>query len=109
MSFSSDVKKELAERAGTGRHCQLAELSAVIGYAGKVSTYGETLYLQIATENSMLKKKFGLLLRLLFDFKEPKEKLSGEAVLKVLQSVKLWDDAGGCGDGGRAFGSAGLL
>ncbi len=96
MSFSSDVKKELAERAGTGRHCQLAELSAVIGYAGKVSTYGETLYLQIATENSMLKKKFGLLLRLLFDFKEPKEKLSGEAVLKVLQSVKLWDDAGGC-------------
>lgn len=29
MSFSSEVKEELAERIGTARHCRLAELSAI--------------------------------------------------------------------------------
>ena len=51
MSFSSEIKKELAERIGTGRHCQLAELSAVISFTGNISLWGGSLRLKADTES----------------------------------------------------------
>ena len=38
MSFSSEVKQELAEHIDGGRHCELAELAAIICHEGKLST-----------------------------------------------------------------------
>jgi len=35
MSFSSNVKAELMDVCGNARHCQLAELSAIVHFAGK--------------------------------------------------------------------------
>lgn len=95
MSFSSEIKKELAERVGTGRHCQLAELAAVLGFAGNLRASGGGVWLRVETENQMLKKKYGLLLERLFGQKEPEGGLAGEDVLKVLESVKMWDKKAG--------------
>ena len=37
MSFSRDVKEELAKQIPTARHCQIAEIAAIIGLCGKIS------------------------------------------------------------------------
>ena len=36
MSFSSEVKEELAEQITEARHCQLAELAAIISQCGTI-------------------------------------------------------------------------
>ena len=38
MSFSSEVKEELLGRIGSSRHCQLAEIAAIIDAAGLIET-----------------------------------------------------------------------
>ena len=38
MSFSSEVKEELAKHIGKSRHCQLAELAALIAFECRVNT-----------------------------------------------------------------------
>lgn len=63
MSFSSDVREELAKHIGSGRHCQLAELSAMMHFCGQ---YGEnsdgTLRIGFQTENeTVVRKGFTLL------------------------------------------------
>ncbi len=68
MSFSSEVKEELSKRIATSRHCQLAELAAIISCVGYVGTSeaGETvLYLQ--TDNSQVLRKFFTLLKKAFN------------------------------------------
>ena len=52
MSFSATVKEELAEHVGTARHCQLAELAAIIEFYGKVSQDGKHLLFE--TENETI-------------------------------------------------------
>ena len=36
MSFSSEVKTELAKHLGKSRHCQIAELAALIACEGRI-------------------------------------------------------------------------
>ena len=53
MSFSSDVKEELVGHVGTSRHCQLAEIAAIISAIGyvEVSSDGQKkLFLQTDNE-----------------------------------------------------------
>ena len=38
MSFSSEVKEELSHVDGHEIHCMIAELAAIIGLCGKIST-----------------------------------------------------------------------
>ena len=38
MSFSSEVKEELSRHLGKSRHCQIAELAALIAFDGKGSS-----------------------------------------------------------------------
>lgn len=40
MSFSSEVKKELAKRISPARHCQIAELAAIMNFCGE---YGQSM------------------------------------------------------------------
>lgn len=63
MSFSSEVKEELAGHVSSSRHCQLAELSAVICFLGRVEMGGKSgIRLGIQTENeTVLRKCFTLL------------------------------------------------
>ena len=37
MSFSSEVKEELSRQISTARHCQIAEIAAIISMCGGVS------------------------------------------------------------------------
>lgn len=89
MSFSSDVKKELAKQAGKARHCQLAELSAIVSFSGKLSRIDGGLRLTIDSLNAALQEKYQLLLQQLFQTK------NAEA-LTILESVKMWDVPKNC-------------
>lgn len=95
MSFSSEVKQELAGQIGSGRHCRLAEFAAIISYAGKLRVEKGSIMLCLETDNPMLKKKYEKLLSLLFQIEVPEYELTGETVLKVLESVKMWDERTG--------------
>lgn len=91
MSFSGDVKRELATQTNGAGHCQLAELSAIISFAGKMHIGDGDMHLRIETGNSMLKEKYRLLLSMLFAREEPEDGLTGEDALRILESIKMWD------------------
>lgn len=63
MSFSTDVKEELTRHISPARHCQIAELAAMMHFSGQ---YGQTedggLIIGFQTENqAVLRKGFTLL------------------------------------------------
>ncbi len=66
MSFSGEVKKELAKRINTARHCQIAELAALMNFCGgygQRKVDGEARFtLGFQTENeAVVRKGFTLL------------------------------------------------
>lgn len=63
MSFSSEVKAELAKNLSTARHCRIAELAAIISLCGRIKiTQNNDFRLFIYTENiSVARKSFNLL------------------------------------------------
>ena len=63
MSFSSEVKEELSKHINTSRHCQIAELAAIISNFGKVEySEDEGFKLCLLTENvTVIRKGFTLL------------------------------------------------
>lgn len=91
MSFSYEIKKELASHSACARHCQIAELSAIISYAGKIVRTQGDARLKIETGNSMLLDKFKLLLSKIFSMEKAVEEITGSDVLRVLECVKMWD------------------
>lgn len=60
MSFSSEVKEELAKQFGRSRHCQIAELAGILELEGMLDEEGK---LVVSNENSLLQTKYGLLLQ----------------------------------------------
>ena len=64
MSFSSDVKAELAKQFGRSRHCQLAELAGMLEMEGKLDP--DTGRLILDTDNPVLKEKYEVLLKKAF-------------------------------------------
>lgn len=81
MSFSSEVKEELARHLGKSMHCQIAELAALIAFEGKVYV--------AESENQLLREKFDLLIQKLFHIEEIH---SAEDKKRIFSSVKMWDD-----------------
>ena len=51
MSFSSEVKEELAKQFGRSRHCQIAELAGILELEGMLDEEGK---LVVSNENSLL-------------------------------------------------------
>ena len=81
MSFSLEVKEELSKHIGSSRHCQLAEIAAIIDGAGfiKKSESGEiTLYLQ--DDNPLIVRKFFTLLKKAFNI--------GTSILEEVPNIK---------------------
>ena len=72
MSFSSEVKKELFLHVGKSRHCQLAELAALLAWQ---------------TDNELLEEKVRVLLHKLFSVSCLEEDKK-----PVYEAVKMWDD-----------------
>ena len=63
MSFSSEVKNELAKRISPARHCQIAELAAILHFCGQYGRDEKGFYtIGFQTENeAVVRKGFTLL------------------------------------------------
>ncbi|MGN0482698.1 MAG: DNA-binding protein WhiA [Lachnospiraceae bacterium] len=67
MSFSSEVKEELARHSCKARHCQIAELAAAVSFSGKIKSDEGKTCLEIETENVVLARKYFTLLKKTFN------------------------------------------
>lgn len=69
MSFSSDVKEELARIISNSRHCSLAELSAIIGLNGKLyfNEKNDEYTLRLTTENIGVARKYFTIIKKTFN------------------------------------------
>ena len=67
MSFSGDIKDEIAHQLPDDYHCLLAETAAMIHYAGTVGGTAEDGYILLETENVVLAKKYLRLIKKAFD------------------------------------------
>ena len=81
MSFSGTVKEELAAHVSSARHCQLAELAALLLYNGGVCDGGRHLCLD--TENETVARKCFTLLKKTFNI---------ETVMRGRQRLILDDE-----------------
>lgn len=80
MSFSSEVKEELSRHLGKSRHCQIAELAALISFEGKACV--------AESENQLLKEKYELLVKKLL--------LEDNNIQKrIFSAVKMWNEEAG--------------
>lgn len=89
MSFSSDVKTELARQHSKSEHCQVAELAAMIMQEGRISMnpYG----LSFETENPMLMEKYAILMKRAFDIdtQSPIESQDCKKIVEAIQGLYL--------------------
>lgn len=102
MSFSSEVKEELSRQASSSRHCQLAELAALLCFLGRLEAdaQGEPV-LCLQTENEAVIRKCFTLLEKTFKIEgggyniaqQPNIlKYYGKQIPKILQAVKYSAD-----------------
>ena len=98
MSFSGTVKEELATQISPGRHCQLAELAALLHFGGSICEDGRHLCLD--TENEAVARKCFTLFKKTFNIDNVVIKGKGrllpddEAETKVTQALHLAEKAG---------------
>ena len=70
MSFSSDVKEELAGHIARAKHCKIAELSAIISMCATVLMgYDGSYAIKLVTDNLAIAKKFQLYVEDIADVK----------------------------------------
>lgn len=89
MSFSSDIKVELAHRHSKGRHCQIAELAAMIMQEGRIRV--QPYQISFETENPILLEKYALLLKNAFDIdvSKPLKSCDCKRVIDAIQGLYL--------------------
>ena len=80
MSFSARVKEELSHQLSKARHCQIAELAALIAFEGRIPV--------AESENRLLMQKYQLLLAELFQHTDPHGKRSG--CTKILYIIEKY-------------------
>ncbi len=67
MSFSSEAKDEMSRVINTGRHCQIAEIAAIVSLCGNVHISKDDKYMiKVHTENVAVARKFFILLKKTF-------------------------------------------
>ena len=115
MSFSSTVKEELSRQLTTARHCQIAEMAAILSLCGRVKiSASDHFAIAIHTENLAVARKYFTLLKKTFNINtdvsiRQSGKLTGnrtyivavkehEDALRVLQAVKFLDANGEVGE-----------
>ena len=70
MSFSARVKEELSHQLSKARHCQIAELAAILSLCGKIHIDEEDHFsIRIHTENVAVARKYFTLLKNTFNIK----------------------------------------
>ncbi len=111
MSFSSKVKEELSRQLSPARHCQIAEIAAILSLCGRIQISENNRYrVKIHTENEAVARKYFTLLRKTFNIRIDVSIRQGignhknrtctvavthhEDAMRVLQAVKLIDPYG---------------
>ncbi|MCI8308587.1 MAG: DNA-binding protein WhiA [Lachnospiraceae bacterium] len=108
MSFSKDVKEELARQISPARHCRIAEIAAIIIFGGEyVYNPGGRSYVKVSTENLTVGQKYFILLEKTFKIRpEVTVRYSHNAlsyhiavyeaseVESILKAIKVIDDNG---------------
>lgn len=67
MSFSGKVKEELVNVYSSSRHCQLAEIAALMEFCGRIVEEEGRLRIKIQTENKAVAKKYFTLIKKAFN------------------------------------------
>ena len=68
MSFSSRIKEELSRQVAPARHCQIAEIAAILSLCGGIQISGDDRYsIKIHTENVTVARKCFTLLKKTFN------------------------------------------
>ena len=68
MSFSSQIKEELSRQVAPARHCQIAEIAAILSLCGRIQISGDDHYsIKIHTENVTVARKCFTLLKKTFN------------------------------------------
>lgn len=87
MSFSGEVKEELARHISPARHCQIAELAAIMNFCGQYGRDAEGNYtLGFQTENEEVVRKGFTLLEKTYNIKNGVS-LSEQDMQSVLQKL----------------------
>ncbi len=111
MSFSKNVKEELSKQISPARHCQIAEITAILSLCGNISINEKNEYfVKINTENLTVARKYFILIKETFNVSSEilirrnlnlkKTKVytvavrDAEASLKILEATKLIDEDG---------------
>lgn len=115
MSFSSNVKEELSRQLSPARHCQIAELAAILSLCGRIqiSEHDRTC-IKIHTENGPVARKYFTLLKKTFNINTDvsiRQGMGGrkgrmitvgiqrhEDAVRVLRATKLMDKYGQIGE-----------
>lgn len=115
MSFSSQVKEELSRQMSPARHCQIAEIAAILSLCGKIHIdENENYSIRIHTENVAVARKYFTLLKNAFHIRTDisirrnaflkKNRTYAvmvqehEDAVRVLEAAKLVDDQGEIGE-----------
>lgn len=101
MSFSGQIKEELAQVISSPRHCQLAELAALVQFCGHIEEDGSLL---VQSENPLVIRKCFTLLKKTFKIEAVAKSqmqtqnyrlfVAGEDAFRVLEALKICDTAG---------------
>ena len=101
MSFSGQIKEELAQVISSPRHCQLAELAALGQFCGPIEEDGSLL---VQSENPLVIRKCFTLLKKTFKIEAVAKSqmqtqnyrlfVTGEDAFRVLEALKICDTAG---------------
>lgn len=98
MSFSTKVKEEIGKHGSAGRHCQIAELLALVLTTGEVELKNSQVKLILKLENELIADKICELIHKLFDKKVMFERHSKYIEIDdqnmidlLLQTIKLSD------------------
>ncbi|SDB29919.1 DNA-binding protein WhiA [Eubacterium oxidoreducens] len=109
MSFSGNVKEELVRQTAKSRHCQIAELAAVVEFLGKICVDDGEERIVLTTENTGVARKFITLIKQLFSYEVQLKVITGSQVKSrsyrvtiegkertqmVLKAIKKLDDKG---------------
>lgn len=86
MSFSREVKEELARQKSKSRHCQLAELAAILALEGKelIPDVGD---ISLRTDNPLLQQKYAMLMEQAFSV-DVEKTAEPEEVKRILMALK---------------------
>ena len=114
MSFSSEVKDELAKQMSKSRHCRIAELAAIVSFDGRLEQKNGKKILEITTENATLARKCFTLIKKTFNIGTDIEVRNGNGVShnhiyvistdredeieKILAALKMTDGIGKNGE-----------